>query len=148
VVLNIQKKKQRLSLGYKQSTRDPWDEEIPQRYKVGASTTGKVNKITDFGVFVELDGGVEGLIHISETGLDPSVRLEEKFKPQDDITAKIIKADREERKIALSLREHRMDSERKQMEDYHAAQGSVDQSLGRAAKKTKKRSEPDQDSDE
>ncbi|HJU05961.1 MAG TPA: 30S ribosomal protein S1 [Nitrospiraceae bacterium] len=148
VVLKIDKEKERLSLGYKQLTRDPWDEEIPQRYKVGANTTGKVTKITDFGVFVELDGGVEGLIHISETGLDPSMRLEEKFKPQDEITAKIIKADREERKIALSLREHRMDSERQQMDDYHAAQGSVDQSLGRAAKKTKKRSDPDLDSDE
>ena len=148
VVLKIDKEKERLSLGYKQLTRDPWDEEIPQRYKVGSNTTGKVTKITDFGVFVELDGGVEGLIHISETGLDPSMRLEEKFKPQDEITAKIIKADREERKIALSLREHRMDSERQQMDDYHAAQGSVDQSLGRAAKKTKKRSDPDLDSDE
>ncbi len=145
VVLKIDRDKERLSLGYKQLTRDPWDEEIPQRYKVGASTTGKVTKITDFGVFVELDGGVEGLIHISETGLEPPTRLEEKFKPQDDITAKIIKADREERKIALSLREHRMDSERKQVEEYHAAQGAVDQSLGRAAKTTKKRADAESD---
>ncbi|MGH7231656.1 MAG: S1 RNA-binding domain-containing protein, partial [Nitrospiraceae bacterium] len=148
VVLKIDKEKERLSLGYKQLLRDPWDEEIPQRYKVGASTTGKVSKITDFGVFVEIEGGVEGLIHISETALEPSMRLEDKFKPQDEITAKIIKADREERKIALSLREHRMDSERKQMEDYHTAQGTVDQSLGRAAKKTKKRPDTDSDSDE
>jgi small subunit ribosomal protein S1 len=145
VVLKIDRDKERLSLGYKQLTRDPWDEEIPQRYKVGASTTGKVTKITDFGVFVELDGGVEGLIHISETGLEPLTRLEEKFKPQDDITAKIIKADREERKIALSLREHRMDSERKQVEEYHAAQGAADQSLGRAAKTTKKRADAESD---
>ncbi|MBD0305485.1 MAG: 30S ribosomal protein S1 [Nitrospiraceae bacterium] len=146
VVLRIDKEKERLSLGYKQLTRDPWDEEIPQRYKVGASTTGKVTKVTDFGVFVELDGGVEGLIHISETGLESTVRLEDKFKPQDEITAKIIKADREERKIALSLREHQIDSERTQLDEYHAAQGAVDQSLGRAAKKTKNR--PDTDSED
>jgi small subunit ribosomal protein S1 len=146
VVLKIDKEKERLSLGYKQLTRDPWDEEIPQRYKVGASTTGKATKVTDFGVFVELDGGVEGLIHISETGLESTVRLEDKFKPQDEITAKIIKADREERKIALSLREHQIDSERTQLDEYHAAQGAVDQSLGRAAKKTKKR--PDTDSED
>ncbi len=145
VVLKIDRDKERLSLGYKQLMHDPWDEEIPQRYKVGASTTGKVTKITDFGVFVELDGGVEGLIHISETGLEPPTRLEEKFKLQDDITAKIIKADREERKIALSLREHRMDSERKQVEEYHAAQGTVDQSLGRAAKTSKKRADAESD---
>jgi small subunit ribosomal protein S1 len=142
VVLKIDREKERLSLGYKQLTRDPWDDEIPQRYKVGSSTTGKVTKITDFGVFVELEGGVEGLIHISETALDPSTRLEERFKVGEETSAKIIKVDREERKIALSLREHRMDSERRQMDEYHSGQGAIDQSLGRAAKKTKKRGDP------
>jgi small subunit ribosomal protein S1 len=145
VVLKIDKEKERLSLGYKQLTRDPWEDEIPQRYKIGAPTAGKVAKITDFGVFVELDGGVEGLIHISETGLEPPARLEERFKPGDDISAKIIKVDRDERKIALSLREHRQDAERKQMDDYHSTQGALDQSIGRTAKKTKKR---DGESDE
>jgi small subunit ribosomal protein S1 len=110
---------------------------------VGDSVTGKVSKLTDFGAFVELEGGVEGLIHISEANLQPPTRLEEKFKPQDDVTAKIIKVDREERKIALSLREHQMDSDRRQMDEYHASQGAVDQSLGRAAKKTKKRDRDD-----
>jgi small subunit ribosomal protein S1 len=142
VVLKIDREKERLSLGYKQLTRDPWDDEIPQRYKVGGNATGKVTKITDFGVFVELEGGVEGLIHISETALDQSTRLEERFKVGEEISAKIIKVDREERKIALSMREHRMDSERRQMDEYHASQGAIDQSLGRAAKKTKKRGDP------
>ncbi|WP_447975342.1 30S ribosomal protein S1 [Nitrospira sp. Kam-Ns4a] len=139
VVLRIDKEKERLSLGYKQLTRDPWEDVIPLRYRVGAETVGKVMKITDFGVFVELEGGVEGLIHISETGLEPHTRLEEKFKLQDEVHAKIIKVDREERKIALSLREYQMDSERKQVEEFHATQGALDQSLGRAAKKTKRR---------
>ena len=142
VVLKIDREKERLSLGYKQLNRDPWDDEIPQRYKVGATVTGKVTKITDFGVFVELEGGVEGLIHISETALDQSTRLEERFKVGEEISAKIIKVDREERKIALSLREHRLDSERRQMDEYHASQGAIDQTLGRAAKKTKKRGDP------
>jgi len=113
VVLRIDKDKERLSLGYKQLTRDPWEEEIPQRYKVGTTAPGKVTKITDFGVFVELEGGVEGLIHISETGLEPQARLEDKFKINDTVSAKIIKTDREERKIALSLREQQLDAERK-----------------------------------
>lgn len=143
VVLKIDKEKERLSLGYKQLTRDPWEDEIPQRYRVGETATGKVTKVTDFGVFVELDSGVEGLIHISETGIEPQIRLEDQLKPGDSVTAKIIKVDREERKIALSLREHRMDSERKQVEEYHTAQGAVDQSLGRTAKKTKKRASGD-----
>ena len=144
-VLRIDKEKERLSLGYKQLTRDPWEEEIPQRYKLGETTVGKVTKITDFGVFVEIEGGVEGLVHISEAGLEPPARLEEKFKVQDTLTMKIIKVDREERKIALSLREHRLDAERKQVDEFHATQGAVDESLDRAAKKNKKQSPDSED---
>jgi len=145
VVLRIDKEKERLSLGYKQLTRDPWDDEIPSRYRVGDSTSGKVTKMADFGIFVELEGGIEGLIHISEAGLDQSAKLEEKFKLQDEVTAKIIKVDREERKIALSLRDHQLDSERRHMDEYHAAQGAPDQSLGRAAKQSRKRGAADDD---
>ena len=143
VVLRIDKEKERLSLGYKQLTRDPWDETIPARYRVGDSVTGKVSKVADFGIFIEMDGGVEGLIHVSETGLEPSAKLEEKFKLQDDVTANIIKVDREERKIALSLRDHQLDLERRQVDDYHSSQGALDQSLGRAAKQSRKRSQSD-----
>ncbi|BCA55564.1 30S ribosomal subunit protein S1 [Nitrospira sp. KM1] len=145
VVLRIDKEKERLSLGYKQLSRDPWDDEIPGRYRVGDSTSGKVSKVADFGIFVELDGGVEGLIHISEAGLDSSVKLEDKFKLQDEVTAKIIKVDREERKIALSLRDHQLDSERRHVDEYHAAQGAPDQSLGRAAKQSRKRAAAEDD---
>jgi small subunit ribosomal protein S1 len=141
VVLRIDKEKERLSLGYKQLARDPWDEAIPARYHIGDSVTGKVSKVADFGIFIELDAGVEGLIHVSESGLEPSAKLEEKFKLQDDVTAKIIKVDREERKIALSLRDHQLDWERKQVDDYHSTQGVLDQSLGRAAKQNRKRSQ-------
>jgi len=141
VVLRIDKEKERLSLGYKQLSRDPWEVDIPERYRVGASVTGKVSKLTDFGAFIELEGGVEGLIHISEANLQQPARLEEKFKPQDEVTAKIIKVDREERKIALSLREHQMDTDRQHVDEYHASQGTVDQTLGRAAKKSKKRTD-------
>ena len=143
VVLRIDKEKERLSLGYKQLSRDPWDDEIPARYRVGDSTTGKVTKMADFGIFVELEGGIEGLIHISEAGLDQSGKLEEKFKLQDEVTAKIIKVDREERKIALSLRDHQLDSERRHVDEYHASQGALDQSLGRAAKQSRRRGAAD-----
>ena len=143
VVLRIDKEKERLSLGYKQLTRDPWDDEIPARYRLGDSATGKVSKVADFGIFVELEGGVEGLIHISEAGLDQSAKLEEKFKLQDEVAAKIIKVDREERKIALSLRDHQLDSERRHVDEYHASQGAPDQSFGRAAKQSRKRGSDD-----
>ena len=145
VVLKIDKEKERLSLGYKQLTSDPWEHEIPEKHQVGNPTRGKITKLTDFGVFVELDGGVEGLIHVSETGLEPSVRMEDRFKVGEDVDTKIIKVDRDERKIALSLREHHRDSERQQMQDFHATQGKVDQSLGRAARKNKKHEGEDEE---
>jgi small subunit ribosomal protein S1 len=145
VVLRIDKEKERLSLGYKQLKNDPWDDEIPKRYAVGDVAVGKVSKVADFGIFVELDGGVEGLIHISEAGLDPQAKLEEKFKLQDEVTAKIIKVDREERKIALSLRDLQMDSDRRKVDEYHATQGALDQSLGRAAKQNRKRDQAEDD---
>ena len=145
VVLRIDKEKERLSLGYKQLKNDPWDDEIPNRYAVGDVAVGKVSKVADFGIFVELEGGVEGLIHISEAGLDPQAKLEEKFKLQDEVTAKIIKVDREERKIALSLRDHQMDSDRRKVDEYHATQGVLDQSLGRAAKQNRNRGQDEDD---
>ncbi|MBK5280698.1 MAG: 30S ribosomal protein S1 [Nitrospiraceae bacterium] len=145
VVLRIDKEKERLSLGYKQLKSDPWDDEIPNRYAVGDVAVGKVSKVADFGIFVELEGGVEGLIHISEAGLDPQAKLEEKFKLQDEVTAKIIKVDREERKIALSLRDHQMDSDRRKVDEYHATQGVLDQSLGRAAKQNRNRGQAEDD---
>jgi small subunit ribosomal protein S1 len=145
VVLRIDKEKERLSLGYKQLKSDPWDDEIPSRYGVGDVAVGKVSKVADFGIFVELDGEVEGLIHISEAGLDQQVKLEEKFKLMDEVTAKIIKVDREERKIALSLRDHEMDSDRQKVDEYHATQGALDQSLGRAVKQNRKRGQAEDD---
>ncbi len=145
VVLRIDKEKERLSLGFKQLSRDPWDDEIPNRYRVGDAATGKVSKIADFGIFVELEGGIEGLVHISEAGLDQSAKLEEKFKLEDTVAAKIIKVDREERKIALSLRDLQLDSERRDADAFHAAQGGLDQSLGRAAKQSRKRHQADDD---
>jgi small subunit ribosomal protein S1 len=141
VVIRIDKDKERLSLGYKQLSRDPWEDQIPSRYRVGDTVAGKITKIADFGIFVELDGDVEGLIHVSEVGLEPQARMEDKFKIQDEVTAKIIKVDREERKIALSLRDHQMDTERRQVDEFHASQGAVDQTLGRAAKQSRKRGE-------
>lgn len=73
--------------------------------------------------------------------MEPSARLEDTFKPQDELTAKVIKVDREERKIALSQREHQSDMDQRNMDEFHASQGTVDQSLGRAAKRKKGKGE-------
>ena len=131
VILRIDKDKERLSLGYKQLISDPWESEIPSRFQIGGNATGQVSKIADFGVFVELEGGVEGLIHVSEINLDPQERVEEKFEVGQEVTAKIVKVDCDERKIALSLSEHNRDSDQDQLQEFHASQGEIDQSLGR-----------------
>jgi small subunit ribosomal protein S1 len=133
VILKIDKDKERLSLGYKQLIPDPWVSEIPQRYHVGENATGHVSKAADFGVFVELEGGVDGLIHVSEIGPEMQENLEEKFPIGQEIVAKIVKVDCEDRKIALSLWEHLKDKEQNEVEEFNSSQGTVDQSLGRVA---------------
>ncbi|GJL50768.1 30S ribosomal protein S1 [Candidatus Nitrospira salsa] len=131
VILRIDKDKERLSLGYKQLVSDPWESEIPSRFQIGGKASGQVSKIADFGVFIELDGGVEGLIHISEINIDSQERVEDKFEVGQEVTAKIVKVDCDERKIALSLSEHLRESDQSQLEAFHATQGQIDQSLGR-----------------
>jgi len=135
VILRIDKEKERLSLGFKQLTADPWEKEIPSRYQVGGVASGTISKIADFGVFVELDGDVEGLIHISEAGQEGDGKLEETFQIGAPITAKVVKVDCEERKIALSVKEYVQESESQDLEAFNTKQGNVDQSLGRAAQK-------------
>ncbi|HQU29427.1 MAG TPA: S1 RNA-binding domain-containing protein, partial [Nitrospirales bacterium] len=141
VILKIDKDKERLSLGYKQLVSDPWSSEIPQRYHVGETATGHISKIADFGVFVELEGGVEGLIHVSEIGPDVQDRLEEKFTVGQEIAAKIVKVDCEDRKIALSLWEHLKDLEQGEVSEFNSSQGNLDQSLGRAVQAKEQESE-------
>ena len=141
VILKIDKDKERLSLGYKQLVSDPWSSEIPQRYHVGEVATGHISKIADFGIFVELEGGVEGLIHVSEIGPDVQDRLEEKFSIGQEVAAKIVKVDCEDRKIALSLWEHLKDLEQGEVSEFHSSQGSLDQSLGRAVQSKEQGSE-------
>ena len=122
VVLKIDREKERLSLGYKQLTPNPWDEYIPNHYQVGKVAKGRVSKVTDFGVFVELEGGVEGLIHVSEADIEESATMEGHFALNSHVEAKLIKVDTEERKIALSVREYRRDLERQQIETFHQTQ--------------------------
>ncbi len=122
IVLKIDREKERLSLGFKQLTANPWDEFIPSHYHVGQISKGRISKVTDFGIFVELEGEVEGLIHISEADLEGSDKIEDLFIVDAEIEAKLIKVDTEERKIALSIREYRQDLERQQVETFNQGQ--------------------------
>lgn len=99
VVLNLEPEKERIALGIKQLSPDPWLKDIPERFKLGGEVKCKVLKFTDFGIFAEIEGEVEGLIYSSEI-----VKGEEPLKEGDEILARIIKVDVEDRKIGLSMR--------------------------------------------
>ena len=101
-VLNVDQERKRIALGLKQLKDDPWETDIPGRYGPGDVVTGKVTKLTNFGVFVELEQGLEGLLHISELADHKVDSPEEVVNVGDDIEVKILRVDRAERKIGLS----------------------------------------------
>jgi small subunit ribosomal protein S1 len=100
VILSLEVEKERISLGLKQLQSDPWISEIPEKFKLGDEVSCKVLKLTDFGIFVEIEGGVEGLIYSSEV----TQKTEEPFQEGHEVSARIIKIDTEERKIGLSMK--------------------------------------------
>jgi len=102
-VLSIDKDSERFSLGIKQLTKDPW-EEIPEKFKPGTKVTGKVTNITDFGIFVELEEGIEGLIHSSEISKAKSKTSLGKFQIDDVIQTLVVNVSQEDKKIGLSLK--------------------------------------------
>ena len=95
---------QRVALGLKQMTEDPWAEAIPTHYQPGMIVQGKVTKITNFGVFVELEEGLEGLLHISELSDEKVEDPQDIVKPNDQVDVKILRVDTSDRKIGLSLK--------------------------------------------
>ncbi|MBR3926755.1 MAG: 30S ribosomal protein S1 [Akkermansia sp.] len=109
-VLNIDKENQRVSLGIKQLESDPW-ESIDNRFKVGDLVSGQVAKIASFGAFVNLDGDIDGLIHISQLSEEHVERVKDVIKVGDDIKARVIKVDKVERRIGLSIKAVNYDPE-------------------------------------
>jgi small subunit ribosomal protein S1 len=105
MILNIDKEKRKISLGLKQFQPDPWDG-IAERYPIGQQVNCKVLRLTNFGAFVELEPGVEGLIHISQLAENPPAKVEDAVKVGDELNAKVIKLSLDERKIGLSMREN------------------------------------------
>jgi ribosomal protein S1 len=103
-ILNIDKENKRISLGLKQIQPDPWST-VAQRYPMGSRVTGKVVRLTDFGAFVELEPGVDGLLHISQMSNRPIGRPDELVSVGDELTLLVIRVDPNERRIGLSLKE-------------------------------------------
>ena len=104
VILSIDRENKRISLGFKQLQPDPWTT-VTQRYPMGARVTGKVVRLTDFGAFVELEPGVDGLLHVSQMANRPINRPEDLVAVGDELGLLVIRVDPNERRIGLSLKE-------------------------------------------
>lgn len=129
VVLNIDMKNERFSLGVKQLTADPWSE-IPEKYRPGTRVTGTVTNVTDFGLFLELEEGIEGLVHVSEIASDKRGNPLSRFQVDDVIQAKVLTVSREEKKIGLSIKKLDEGSEKEALRSYMDNSGEATSNLG------------------
>jgi small subunit ribosomal protein S1 len=117
VVLGIDVDNERVALGVKQLVEDPWAT-IAQRYPVGGRAKGTVTTVTDFGVFIELEEGIEGLIHVSQLSNERVERPQALFQQGQTVEAEVTHVDPKERKIGLSIKALRRTEEREEMESY------------------------------
>ena len=117
VVLNLDTANQRFSLGIKQLNEDPW-KNIGVKLMANDHVTGTVTNITDFGAFVELEDGVEGLVHISEITADKDKKADEVLKVGDSVTAKVLNINNDDRKIGLSIKAFTDEKEKLESGEY------------------------------
>jgi small subunit ribosomal protein S1 len=129
VILDIDKENERFSLGIKQLQPDPWDL-IPEKYKRGTRVTGTVKSVTEFGVFVELEPGIEGLIHVSQLSKDKDSNPLKGFQIKDEIEAEIVHVSQKDKKIGLSIRKLEESSERDVQRSYAKKQKQATSNLG------------------
>jgi small subunit ribosomal protein S1 len=103
IVLDVDADSQRISLGMKQLSTDPWDQ-IETHFKIGDMVNGKVSKITSYGAFVELDNDIDGLVHISQINEERVEKIKDVLNEGEEVTARVIKIDKDERRIGLSIK--------------------------------------------
>ena len=116
IILSVDRESKKITLGVKQLADNPW-ESITRTIPVGSLVKGKVTKTTAFGAFVELDSGLEGLIHVTELSDRAFGKVEDVVAIGDEITAKVIKLDPENKKIALSIKEYLIDKNQENRDD-------------------------------
>ncbi len=117
IVLDIEKEQERFSLGIKQLKTDPW-KTVSERYDVGKEITGTVTNLTDFGVFVELEEGIEGLVHVSEISKEKIKTPIGQYNIGDVITARVMNINSEERRIGLSIKRLEIEDEQNLLSEY------------------------------
>ena len=116
MVLEIDSASQRISLGLKQAQNDPWAG-IVDRYPVGQKVNGIVTKISSFGAFVEIEEGIDGLVHISQISDEHVENIKDVLKVGDEIEARVVKVDPVEHRIGLSIKAAKVDDEEFQVEE-------------------------------
>lgn len=126
VILSVDRDSKKITLGIKQLGQNPW-ESIEKTIPVGSIVKGKVTKITAFGAFVELENGIEGLIHVTELSDKTFGKVEDVVAKGDEITAKVIKVDPEHKKIALSIKEYLIDQNQYSHDDIVVTKGKKKQ---------------------
>ncbi|WP_027715097.1 30S ribosomal protein S1 [Desulfuromonas sp. TF] len=129
VVLNIDRENERFSLGVKQLNPDPW-QSIPERFAPGTIIRGKVTSVTDFGIFLEVEEGIEGLIHVSEISKEKVDSPKDFTKVGDELEAVVLHVDTVERKIALSVKHLAHQKEKAEVDAFLGAQKSATSNLG------------------
>ncbi len=129
IVLDIEKENERFSLGIKQLQDDPWAS-VAQRYEVGKEITGTVTNLTDFGIFVELEEGIEGLVHVSEISKEKIKTPTEKFKIGDVISARVMNINSDERRIGLSIKRLEIEDEQNLLSEYVNNMGQATSTFG------------------
>ncbi|MFP4476921.1 MAG: 30S ribosomal protein S1 [Desulfatibacillaceae bacterium] len=135
IVLNIDKENERFSLGIKQLEPDPW-ETIGERYEVGTKITGTVTSVTDFGIFVELEEGIEGLVHVSEVSKEKLKTPVGQYNVGEEVEAVVVNINPKERRIGLSIKRLESDEESSIYSDYLASQQTSGSALGEALKQS------------
>jgi small subunit ribosomal protein S1 len=128
-VLNIDRENERFSLGIKQLEEDPW-QAIPKRYTPGTIIKGKVTSVTDFGIFIEIEEGIEGLIHVSEISKEKVDSPKEFANVGDELEAVVLNVDTVDRKIALSIKHLANQKEKAEVDAFLGAQQSATTNLG------------------
>jgi len=132
-VLDIDKDNERFSLGIKQLAEDPW-KTVADRYPVGTEISGTITNVTDFGIFVELEEGIEGLVHVSEISKEKIKTPVGQYHVGDSLNAKVININTEERRIGLSIKQLEMEDDQSMLEDYVNQMKPAPSSLGEILK--------------
>ncbi|HZE89445.1 MAG TPA: S1 RNA-binding domain-containing protein, partial [Verrucomicrobiae bacterium] len=148
IILKIDAENQRLSLGLKQLGPNVWDDFF-QHHNVGDTVTGRVVRLADFGLFVEIAEGVEGLVHVSELADERVEHPRDRFAEGQEITAKILKLDTVERKVGLSIKAAGADADRQAYSNYRdnrsggASIGDMVGEIPQAGRRKRREAEPE-----